>query len=79
MPKFHTIVTLPELLLALRVTSGVRRDIDEIFALLLYYAASNCNPLLTFRDNVSVPSSKVKKGPTRRPETYGKGIPFDAA
>jgi hypothetical protein len=33
----------------------------EIYALLGYYAASNGNHLLTFRDSVSVPSSRVKK------------------
>jgi hypothetical protein len=37
--------------------------------LLGYYAASNGNPLLTFRDNVSVPYSRVKMGPIRCPET----------
>jgi hypothetical protein len=40
--------------------SGIRRDV-EIRTLLGYYAASNGNPLPTFRDNVSVPSSRVKK------------------
>jgi hypothetical protein len=43
------------------VVSGLRRDADEICAFLRYYAASNGNPLPTFRDNVSVPSSRVKK------------------
>jgi hypothetical protein len=37
------------------VISGFRRDVDETCVLLGYYAASNGNPLLTFRDNVSVP------------------------
>jgi hypothetical protein len=40
--------------------SGFRRDVDEICALLGYYAASSGNPLPTFRDNVSVPSPSVK-------------------
>jgi hypothetical protein len=40
---------------------GFRRDADEICVLLGYYAASNGNTLPTFRDNVSVPSSRVKK------------------
>jgi hypothetical protein len=39
----------------LSVISGFRRDADEICALLGHYAASNGNPLPTFRDNVSVP------------------------
>jgi hypothetical protein len=43
------------------VISGFRRDGDEICALLRYYAASCGNCLLTFRDNISVSSSRVKK------------------
>jgi hypothetical protein len=39
----------------------VRRDVDEICAVLGYHAASNGNPLPTFQDNVSVPSSRVKR------------------
>jgi hypothetical protein len=45
----------------LSVISGFRRDADEICGLLGYNAASSDNPLPTFRDNVSVPSSRVKK------------------
>jgi hypothetical protein len=45
----------------LTVISGFRRDVDEIYALLGYYAKSCGNYLPTFRDNVSVPSSRVKK------------------
>jgi hypothetical protein len=40
--------------------SGFRRDVDEICGLIGYYAASCGNCLPTFRDNVSVPSSRVK-------------------
>jgi hypothetical protein len=43
------------------VISGFRRDVDEICALLGYYAASSGNPLPTFRDNVSAPSLRAKK------------------
>jgi hypothetical protein len=43
---------------------GFRRDVDEICALLGYYAASCGNCLLTFRDNVSVPSSRIKSSST---------------
>jgi hypothetical protein len=39
--------------------SRFRRDVDDICALLGYYAASCGNCLPTFRDNVSVPSSQV--------------------
>ena len=53
--------------------SGFRRDVDEICPLLGYYAASCGNCLTTFRGNVSVPSSSVKKSlnmePIRCPET----------
>jgi hypothetical protein len=54
----------------------------EIGALLGYYAASSGNPLPTFRDNVSVPSSKVKKSKKKRkPGRYavyiGKGVGSD--
>jgi hypothetical protein len=43
----------------LSLISGFRRDVDEICGLLGYYAASCGNCLPTFRDNVSVPSSRV--------------------
>ena len=41
------------------VTSGFRRQVDEICALLGYYAAYSDNSLPTFRDNLSVPFSRV--------------------
>jgi hypothetical protein len=40
--------------------SGFRRDVGEVCGLLGYYTASCGNYLPTFRDNVSVPSSRVK-------------------
>jgi hypothetical protein len=46
--------------------SGFRRDVDEICALLGYYAASNGNPLPTFREKASAPSSRVKKYKKKR-------------
>jgi hypothetical protein len=57
--------------------SGFLCDVDEICALLGYYAASSGNPLPTFRNNVSVPSSRVKNSslrirPIRCPETSVK-------
>jgi hypothetical protein len=42
------------------VISGFCCNVDEICTLLGYNAASNGNPLLTFQDNVSVPSSSVQ-------------------
>ena len=51
--------------------SGFRRDVDEICALLGYYATSSGNYLPTFRDNISVPSSSVM-GPISCPETSVK-------
>jgi hypothetical protein len=47
-------------------TSGFRRDVDEISTLLGYYAAPTGNPLPTFRDNVSVPSSRISKSKKKR-------------
>jgi hypothetical protein len=49
----------------LSVILGFRRDIGELGAPRGYYAASIGSPLPTFRDNVSVPSWRIKK--SRRP------------
>jgi hypothetical protein len=61
------------------VISGFRSDVDDICDLLGCYAASSGNHLPTFRDNVSVKSSRVKKtscpfkmGPINCPETSVK-------
>jgi hypothetical protein len=43
------------------VVSGFRRDVDEICALLGYYAALSGGSVPRFRDNLSVPSSRIKK------------------
>jgi hypothetical protein len=43
------------------VISVLRRDMDEMYAHLGYYAASSGNALPSFRDNLSVPSSRVMK------------------
>jgi hypothetical protein len=40
--------------------SGFRCEIDENCLILSYYAASSGRFLLTFRDNLPVPSSRVK-------------------
>jgi hypothetical protein len=56
------------------VISGFHHDADEICTLLGYNTALSGNPLLTFKDNVSVPSSRVKKSKeSRKParETHG--------
>jgi len=42
------------------VISCFRREVDDNCAPLGYYAASSGNFLPTFRDNQSIPSSKVK-------------------
>jgi len=42
------------------VISGFRREVDENFTLLGYYAANSGNFLPTFRDKLSVPSSGFK-------------------
>ena len=65
--------------------SSFRRDVDEICALLGYFAASTDNPLATFRDNASVPSSRASKSKTLEDGTdtlslnTGKGLPLEAA
>ena len=52
--------------------SGFRREVDENCALLGYYAARSVNYLPTFRDNLSVPSSRtLKLGPTLKMEPIG--------
>jgi hypothetical protein len=64
------------------VISDSRRDADAICALLGYYAASNGNSLPTFRDNVSVPFSRVKKsenGTDTLSRNVRKGLAFDTA
>jgi hypothetical protein len=43
------------------VISGFRRDVEETCDLLGYYAALSGSLLPTFRDNLSVPSSRVKR------------------
>ena len=43
------------------VVSGFRRDVDKIYALIRYHAAYSGNSLQTFRNNLSVSSSRVKK------------------
>jgi hypothetical protein len=53
-------------LLTLKLTnlcaiSGFLRDVDEICALLRYYAALSGSSVSTFRDNLSFNSSTVKK------------------
>jgi len=42
------------------VTAAFRREADDNCALLGYYAASTGNFLPTFRDNLSVPPSRVE-------------------
>ena len=42
------------------VISDFRREVEDNCALLDYYAATSGNSLLTFRDNISVPSSRIK-------------------
>jgi len=59
------------------VISGLRREVVENCALLSYYAASGGKALPTFRNSLSVPSSRVKNldsctwkmGPIGCPET----------
>jgi hypothetical protein len=60
--------------------SGFCRDVDEIFGLLEYYAELSGSSVLTFRDNISVSSSRVKKSKTDRlSRNVGKEPPLNAA
>ena len=65
------------------VESDFRRDVDEICALMGYYAASSGNRLPTFRDNLSLPSSRVflifEDGTDTLSRYVGKQLPHDAA
>ena len=42
---------------------SLRREVDENYALLGFYAARSGNSLPTFRDNLSVPPSTIKELP----------------
>jgi hypothetical protein len=44
----------------MRHDCGFQRQLDEICALLEYYAAYDGNSLPKFRNNLSVPSSRIK-------------------
>jgi hypothetical protein len=65
------------------VISDFLRDIDDICALLGYYAALNDNPLQTFRDNVLVSYSRdfftLEDKADRLSRNVGKEPPLDAA
>jgi len=51
--------TQRSLILLLPVISGFRREVDDMCALLGHYAENGGNLLPTFRDNLSVPPSRV--------------------
>jgi hypothetical protein len=56
--SFHTIIGTGAVIC---VTLGFRREGDATCPLLDYYAAYSDNSFLTFRDSISVPSSRAKK------------------
>jgi len=58
--------------------SGFRREVDETFAILRYYAASSGNSLQAFRDNLSVPLN-LEDGADRLSLNVGKELPLLAA
>jgi hypothetical protein len=53
---------------------GFRREVNKNCVLKGYYAASSGNFLSTFRDNLSVASSRVKNAEERSSFTYFKLI-----
>ena len=55
--------------------SGFRRDVDEICALLGYYAASSGSPLPMFRDKDFL---TLEDGPDRLSRNVGIGLPLDS-
>ena len=65
--------------------SGFRREVDENRALLGFYVASSGNSLLTLRDNLSAPSSRVgglftfEDGTDYLSRNVGKELPLLAA
>jgi len=67
-----------------RVISGFRRNVDDIWAFLGYYAGYNCDSATTFRDNLLVPSSTVNSWPLedgtdRLSRNVGTELPIYAA
>jgi hypothetical protein len=55
------------------VISGFRGEVDEKCVLLGYCTTNNGKSLLTFRDNLPVPSSRVKN-PKRKPGILVRGL-----
>ena len=63
------------------VISGFRLEVDENCALLSHYKACRRNSLPTFRDKLSVPSSRAKKfyvGPDSLSRNVGNKLPLHA-
>jgi hypothetical protein len=61
--------------------SGFRRETDKNCTLLRFYAASIDNSLPMFRDNLSVPSSRIKilafeDGTDRLSRNFGQELPL---
>ena len=66
----------------LGVTSGFRHDVDEICALLRYYAALSGSSVPTFRDNLSVhlqglDFSTLEDGTDRLSQNVGTELPLN--
>jgi len=61
--------------MVIELISGFRREVDETYALLSYYAARSGNSLQTFRDNLSVPLN-LEDGADRLSLSVGKELPL---
>jgi len=55
-----------------QIKACIAKSSCEISALLRYYTAISGNSLTTFQDNLSVPTSRVKKGKKENKKKYDK-------
>ena len=62
---------------------GCPHEVDKIYVLLVYIATHSAKSLTMFRDNISVPSSRIKnflkKGPIGFTRNVGDGLKLYAA
>jgi hypothetical protein len=64
--------------LSFHVISGFRHDVDEICALLRYYAVSSGNPFTDVSEQRVGAILTIEHGTDTFSQNVGKGLPFDA-